>query len=572
MAETQDIWALIEARVKAMEPFYGQIDKTRKRLNLTPFAMKTFDGKNNLGSVINVTENRSATYMARIIAGLMSSKWQGVIEGDISKQAAHKIEEFLENNRQQADEFMLNEYGIASLDAWLCNHVCHTSLIGVRWMSKVEEGKYEVDCLPLDMRWTPFVLNRWAAPITFRSKEDLVQELEGFKETAANNEGFFFQMPAELKDTNNECRDYWDTEKNELWIEKQLVFQQPNPYGKLPFIFVYPPSGFMFRDKGFMEHESPGLLYLNEGLYDQLSRQLSIDATLGFDPVLPAYQRPVKNPVSDAISMPPPQRGESLDVPDGELFQLVPRPDINQAQIASRVEVTKLMDDAGPMTPRAYTTPPSAVEVVTEVELLDELQNPRYIALQMFREQLARLIIDQFIFVCGETTEPIKVGKRGRLKSFNVANLKDPDSYSISYQLMKQNKRLAIVNEARALAAWGRFPTSYIFKDILMVEDPAGWERALDLQQAKEADPALALFEMGVKYAEEAEEMSDENDADLKKFQAMMLIERGIAMVKARMNPQPQPLSEETREPKVPLEKGSANALIPLLGRGGGIV
>ena len=565
-----DTWALIDSRVKAMQPFYDQVDKTRKRLKLTPFAATDYDGKTTMKDVINVTENKSATYVMKIIASLLASRWQIVVEGGISKRDAHKIEQFIELATQQSDEYLLGEYGLAGIDTWIVNHICHTSLIGAQWMSSIEEGKYQVKCVLPDMRYAPFVQKKWAAPITFRDKEDLQEEIEGYAKEAEEGDSQF-SLPTDLKDTDNEVRDYWDKETNELWIEKQLVFRQKNTYGEIPFVFVWATSGFLFRDKGYLEHESPSLLYLNEGLYDQLSRQLSVDATLGFESLLPAYEYPTENPSADKTSRPPPRRGETLEVPEGELHQLVPRGDVNKAQLASRDEVSRMIDEAAPMSPRAYTSPPSAIEVATEVELLSELQNPRVIALKAFKEQLARLAIRQVILLgTGNSASSISGGATGRQGNFSVSDLKDPQRYSISYQFMKQNKRLAIVNEARALAAWGKFPNTYIFRDILSVEDPAGWERALDLQQAKAANPALALAEMAVRYAEEAEDIEDELEKDLKLWQSVMLTQDYVMLMRGRLQPSPANETQNLRE--ATKETGNAQGLIKMLGPGGGRV
>lgn len=552
-----DTWTIINTRMEALDKFYQQVDKTRKRLKLEKFTLTDFDGKTELKDVISITENRSATYAMRIIAALMSNKWQTTIEGDISKKNAFKIEEFIDKNLEQADQYMLEKYGLAGLDAWLCNHVCHTSLIGVEWLSYFEDGEYKVHCYPMDMRWTPFVLNKWYARIIFKGKDELEQELEGYEKTAKDNK-WEYTKPTGLKDTDNELRSFWDDTKNELWLDGKKIFEQPNPYKETPSVIVWPPSGFMFRDKGYLEYESPGLLYLNEQLYDQLSRQLSVDATLGFETVLPSYERETEDPGD--VSMPVPKRGESQDVAPGGRHQLVPRGDINQAQVASRNELTTIMSDAAPMAPRAYTQPPSAVEVATEVELLDELQNPRIIALQMFKEQLARKIIDQCITLSeGSYT----IGKRGRKKTFSVADLKDPDTYDISYVMLKQNKRLAIVNESRALALWGKAPMHYILRDVLSVDDPDGWMRQMELEEARRAMPELALFEGAIRYAEEAEEMEDEADRDAKNWQSMMLLSRYVKLMKGG-----QPTDEGLREAVTPT--GNTNAMA-MLGQGGAL-
>ena len=559
-----DIWTMITERQKVMDGFYKQVKKTRSRLNLDPYALLDFDGKTALSDVINVTENRSASYMSRIIAGLMTAKWQTVIEGSISKRDSFKIEQFVDANLQQADEYLVNEYGMAGLDGWLANHVCHTSLIGVQWLaSKGDDGEYKIHCLPVDMLWTPFVHNKWAAPITWRDKEDLLEELEKYEKVAKDSKGesYYYLKPDNLGDTDNEVRDYWNTEVNELWIAEKLVFRQPNPFKSLPFVFVWPPSGFMFRDKGYLKNESPGLLYLNQNLFDQLSRQLSIDATLGSESINPRYERPVKLP--GTASMPVPRRGESQDVGEGEMHQLVPRPDLNNAGMATRDEVRNLIEEANPISPKSYNTPPSAIEVTTEVELLDELQNPRVIALQMFKSQLARKMIQQYIALGGAA----EIGGEGLKSNFTVGDLKDPKKYKVNYRLMKQNKRLAIVNEARALAMWGKAPMKYILRDILSVEDPDGWEREMELEKAKAANPAIALADMAVKFAEEAENTEDEADKALLNHKSKMLVHDYVMLMRQRMNPAPVGEAQDVRE--ATKEKGNANALISLTGQAG---
>lgn len=559
-----DTWKLIDDRKDAMTGFYKQVDNTRKRLNLTPFEMIDPLSKAPMDDVVIVTENKSVTYTKRIIAGLMSSNWQTVVEGSITDKEARKIEQFIEDNLEQADEYILSKYGLAGLDTWLTNHVCHTSLIGVQWMSFLEDKQYKIHCLPVDMRWTPFVLNKFAAPITFRSKDDLLQELDDY-EKFATDRGLMFNRPANLKDNDNEVRDYWDEKKGELWVEKQMVFSQKNPYGTLPFVFVWPPTGFLFRDKGYLARESPSLLYLNENLYDQLSRQLTIDATLGFNILNPPMEYETDNPATDRVSRPTPRRGETQEVPTGELHRPVPTPDINRAELASREQVSRLMDEATPMTPRTYTTPPSAIEVATEVELLDELQNPRIIALQMFKEQLARLIIAQAIVITKGGS--LEIGKQGKKHNFSLDDLKDPKRYTVSYRLMKQNKRLAIVNESRALALWGKAPMKYILRDVLSVEDPDGWEREMELEKAKQANPAISLAEMAVRYAEEAEE-TEGTEQDLKNWQSMMLVHDYVMLMRQRMQPAQPAESQNLRE--ATKESGNAGGLIKMLGQGGG--
>lgn len=557
-------WGIIEDRIKALDSLYRRMDETKDLVYMTDFHLMGFDGK-VLNKVVNVTGNKGASYAHRVVSSLIAQGFQTVVEGDISKRDAHKVEDFLNANFDQTDVYLSETYGIPDLYSWLCNHVCIRGAIGAEWVSWIDNGEYKTHCLPCDMRYTPFVLNKWVAPVTFRMKDDLEVELEEYEKKAKDGWGEYTKITLK-SDEDNEARDFWDGEKNELWVNKQIVYTQPNTLEKPPFVIVFPPVGFMLRDKGFLEHEGEDIFFLIRKLDRELNRTLSVEQTFAFRQLYPAYEYETENydtQPSDAA----PETGEVDKRRKGELHQVVETGDMNRASQVARQDILNMMDEGAPLQPRAYTQPPSAVEVATEVELINQLQQSRIVALQMFRSNLCRMMIDQFIKITEGHKGELLIGQRGKRKQFSVAQLKDPERYSITSQLTGTNKRLQIVNESRALALWGRAPLKYILQDVLMVEDPDGWMRELDLQQARQADPALALFEMGVRYAEEAEEMSDEKDADLKKFQSMMLIERGIAMVKQRM--QPAPMSEETREPKVPEQKGSANALLPLLGRAG---
>lgn len=569
-----DSWEMVDARNKQLGNFYKRLDRTRNRLKLySPdgeidgFHLKDPLTGNNMTDVINVTENKSVSYMIRIIAGLMAGKWQPVVESGPGKKfgarAARKIEAFIEANLQQANEYLLSEYGLIDLDSWLCAHVCHTSLLGVQWVASIKDGEYHIHCLPVDMRWTPFVLNKWVAPTSWLDKDELEEELE--KMAKRLHEKAEYKKPSvKFKDTGNELIDIWKPETHELWVEKEKVFSEPNPFGEIPFDIIWPPTGFMFRDKDYLEFESPNVLYANEGLYDQLSRQMSVDATLGFNVIDPAYQYATKNPDATKPTQETPKRGQTVEVLEGEEHRPVPTPDINRAELATRDQVNGLIEGAAPTTPKQYNTPPSAIETITEVELVDQLQNPRIMALQRFKESLARRIIRQAIKLGGKG---YTVGKSGMLQDFNVSDLKDPKQYTVSYTMLKQSKRLAVANEARALAWWGRLPDEYIITNIMMVDDPHGLLKQIALMKAKALNPAIELSEQAVKYAEEADETEDEGEKQLLIMQWKTLVHEYVVIMRQRLNP-----AVETQQvTEAGQQKGNPNALTKMLGPGGGM-
>jgi len=115
-------------------------------------------------------------------------------------------------------------------------------------------------------------------------------------------------------------------------------------------------------------------------------------------------------------------------------------------------------------------------------------------------------------------------------------------------------------------AARGDLPLKVRLKDILKADDPDGIIRELGIEEARLADPAIALHELALRYVEEAEDIEDDDEADAKLIQAKMLTEQGVSIIRQRMQPQQTPMPVEA---KVPEKEGAGvDSLVPLLGGG----
>uniref|UniRef100_A0A6H1ZIK2 Portal protein n=1 Tax=viral metagenome TaxID=1070528 RepID=A0A6H1ZIK2_9ZZZZ len=521
-------WEIIDARIKAMSDRNKRMDDTATLLQWddNPYQLIKPDGT-ALRDAISVTPNLPKVFAHGVVADLIGGKWQTVVEG-VSARRAHVIEEFVEDNLTQADEMLLEKYGIPSLFSWLCNHVCVRWAIGARWVSQIVDGEYQIDCCPVDMRWTPFVRGRWVAPITFRSKDDLEEELEGYAKLAKSGIGKYVKSSFAGEDI--EVRDYWDDKVNELWVSGKLVYSQNNPWGYPPFVIVVPASGFMLRDKGYLRYEGEDILFLNAGLYKELARSISLEQTSGYAGLFPAYEYEVENPDASP-SMPPPKIDETIKVNKGERHEPVPRGDINRAGQTARVDIQNMISAGAPLSPKDYNTPPSAVLLAGETELIHRLQNSRKDALGIFKSQLARMMIGQFIQTGeGETS----IGRRGKKGKYSTVKLGDPDDYTISYHLSVKSKRQELANLAEFAAVYDKLPLEWNLTNILMADDPAGIIKDLELQKAKSINPAISLLEMAVQYAREASNMEDQIDADLKREQSRILTHEYVMAMRQR--------------------------------------
>ena len=570
MADTA--WDQLNKRMKQLQKRHNVMDESEKLANLIGFQLTDYSGKNYLDNVINVTSNKPVTFAEAVRDDLLAAKWQVVVEGDISSKQAHDIEQFIEDNLAQANEFLLNEHGIPDLDSWLANHVCVRSLIGVRWMAEVVDGEYKIDCLPVDMRWCgwPFGFN-WVAPIFFKNSDEFMNDPDfaGSREKIIENTDYAFV-------------DHWGEDNHEVWVVKgdtydptsskgTKIFEEKNSFKEPPFVIVLPASGFMLRGKGWIENMSPDIFWPNRNLYKELNRMLSIEQTRGMDILYPPYEREVESPTGQP-SKPVPKSGESLDVKKGELHQPVPRGDWSRASLTAREDILNLIDLGGISDMQQGQIGPNTPGVVLArlSELKHKKEKVRFDAVALMKANLMRLNIRQLLSL--DESGDVLIGKTGKRNKFNAKMLGDPDKYTISFKPLISSKEMEMVNISVAQASRGIVPEKIIVRDILQAEDPDEWERMLELDKAKAADPVIALHEMALRYVEEAEELEDDDDADAKLIQAKMLMERGVSIIKQRQQPMQPELPEEARVAGIEQPKANMQGLMSMpkmLGAGG---
>lgn len=567
MADNNTTWDLIATRIAELEDLYARMDETRQLLYMEEFKLKSWDGKHNLDNVINITGNGPAVLANAVVSDLMGAKWQVKVEGNIPDARARDIELFVEDNFAQADEFLLEQRGQTSLNAWLASHVATRSYIGVRWITRITDGKYVVDCLPVDMRWTPFRYGttglQWVAPITRRPTAELVEEFG--QEDALN-----------LPNTNavgrvigaadqREVRDFWDSKTNQIWVDGASIKETPNTFGTPPFVIVAPSVGFMLRDEGYLKHEAEDLFFLNRNLYKEWNRILSVEQTFAFRQLYPAFERETEQ-MDGRPAAPAPKTGEVRKVKKGELARQVPLGDMNQASQAARADFKGMLELGGisdaELGSAGLNRP--GIWFTKQFEIRQKMETGRLEAIKVMKEGLARLMIAQFQAM--ENSGKVKVGRRGAKHGFTPEMLGDPEDYSITIRFMVSSKTQEIMNMAQATAALSIAPEIVIVRDILKAEDPEGWIRQRELDAARRADPAIALFEMALQHVEEADRLNDDARADAKRIQSKMLTERGVALIRARQQPMP-PEDAQLPQPEEP--RGSSNPLTSLLGSKG---
>lgn len=559
--DEQNTNTLIDNKIAELTDLYTRMDDTRDLLYLTPYEMKGFDDK-KLNNVMNVTTNRPAVIVQNLVSDLMSAKWQVVVEG-VSQRQQHYIESFAQDGLDQIDE-QLGISGGYTLFDWFANHVCSRGIIGARFITTIDKDKYEIDCLPVDMRWCPFEFGKkaleWGANRTFRSAAQIKKDYPEWEGSAAN-----YWFGGYSKDI--EVRDFWNTKVNEVWIGGNKVKEQKNPFGQVPFVIVLPASGFMLRDSGYMKYEAEDALFLDINLFKTESQILTIQQTLGFGSIKPPYQKIVKQMDGEPPDAPP-DINETIKVGEGEEYKLLPRGDVNRAFMTAHQDIQALIEQGA----RTYGDLGSAgldrpgVWFTAQNEIRNKALMPRLKALARAKEQTIRMLIEQYRVLAKQTKkEKIEIGRSGKRRSYSIQQIGDPKDYFVSCSLKPQSKAQDVENLAQAITAKQLgMPMKQILTNILQVEDPDGVMREIEVEQAENANPVLKYANQGLRLIEQAESIQDntiddERNANTKLMFSRMLCRMCIDALKLQFQP-PMPQASSG---------GGTNALAALIAQGG---
>lgn len=561
-----DTLTIIKNRMEELKPLHDRMDRTRDSVYNTEYLMETLDSKAGarkyLGNVINVKMPYAPIIANTIINDLMDAFRQTIVEGNIPATMQRMIEEFIDDNRDAANERLVNSPWHASLFEIWSSHVCIRSFIGVRWASQIIDGKYHIDCLPLDMRYVAYEYGNdglnWVNNRSFRSKSSLeIQYAKELKEKGVSIQG--------KADVLIQVDDWWSSEKKELYVGDKLLVEQKNPFGKPPFVIAAPATGFMLRDKGYVAHDSEDILFLIRDILDELNRTISIEQTKAFETLRPPYVEPVEK-VDAKPAGKVPVTGQVKKYKKGEEPQLLETPDVNRAFLTAREDLSKVLQMGGvnDIDLGNVSQTVSAVWITAQAGIRKKFSGPRLKTISQAEQALARLMIEQAknAVELEEGSPDIVVGGIGRKRTYTAEKLGDPDKYTIRYEFRSQSKTEEIANLAQFEAA-PDLPYEWRLEHILGADDPKGIIRMKDFEEAKRSDPVIGLSEMGISLAREAEQIEDEQEADLKKLQSMMLIERAVALLKQRLQPAPMALPGEEVTPKES-PKGSPRPLMAL--------
>ena len=494
--ETTEEYKLVEAKREEMSPIFNRMDVDEALYFLNPYKMMQLDGKKEMEDVANITLNDSLLYVQKAIAILGGATRQTIVEGKgLSDKQTNTIERFLADIFYMVDE-NLPKRKIPGLDAFLNEQLGVRGRIAGRVCMRIDKERGLIpDVIPLDTRFYTDDTDGndiiWGAPWFRRAKTQIEREYnkKGDRLAQISIEGQFAEVV-----------DYWDSEKNIVFVDKQIIREQANTYGYVPFVCIICPVGSTLGTEDAVKHQGESLLWANRDLWDKKNEAATILRTLNIDSLFRALQ--LESLQGAKLSKPEksPYKQKTIHgVEMGGGYKPMPINDIKNATklFYSVLESSLQRGSLSAIDYGTLTFPLSNIAITQLTGSRNDIFLPRVETKAQFYLAFSRMIINQ----CIEINKKLELGKEGSKNSYTKADLEG--DYTVEYTFSTKSKEQEIADLQEATAARGIMPDEYILREIMRVENPTEMLIQLKAEQAERIDEVLFLFNRGKSLLEE---------------------------------------------------------------------
>ncbi len=531
---------------------YARMDKDRDIVFLNAYTLKGFKGgpyqDREIPNTVSMTMNRPAVFANAFTMLLQKSELQLEVEGKSDTQNK-KVEDYL-NDLYYTMDVGLKPYKIASLKAWLCNHVAIRGPIGARFTWD-KTGK--PSCLPMDMRFCPFETGPTGvskfAYHTWRSSASIKAEYEKVKGAVLSS------IPT---GTKIDVYDYWDNEKNVVLANGQTILEVENVYGFPPAVIDFPSTGFMLMDNGYEDKWAESIFFMIRDLIPEWNRLMSIQQTKAIEIIKPRYSHQVKDQTQAPQSYP--EIGANTPYNEGEEPHLLQSMDITQGFAGAEKSLDNAIQTGGISESELGNVDldRTAVWISAQTEIRNKSLIPRLECIESFYRQASEMLIRQYNLLDFE--DPIPLGRNSNKKQYKPKELGDPDTYTIDVRFMPDNSQQKIANYSLAISLKGTLSEDTIIRDVIQSDDPDGEIDKKRAEEARQSNPVIFYYDL----AERLLDIADTKFADEKQRyirQAKIMADRMVEEIhKSKQSTQPQQQGTQALQTK----QGNANALLTL--------
>lgn len=551
-AGSDPLWKMINDREGDFRELHKRMDEDKKLYLLDEYEMTKSDGQ-VVPDVQNVTMNDARTYADRATAILNQANMQPQAIGDLSAEQEKLVEDWMADLFLTVDErLMARDMGF--LYDFLIEQVMIRGRIASRNIIYQDTVTDTVipDVLPLDTRYFTYEYNgdglMWGCPKYGRSKAQLESEYD--EEIKQYHVGI---------QRLNYVQDFWDKDKNAIFINKKKVKEAENTIEEPPFSIQRSGAGTMMMDEGSLKDTGESIYAPVRGLYPEVNRLASILQTLNMLTFAGGYQ--YESDAGEGAGKPADPRGLWARVPveRGGGYKLIPVQDIKQS---TRLFFALLMAavQRGSLPNLDYgnlTFPLSAVAISKLTQTKDAIFVPRLQAMSLYYQQTVLMLKRQYV----KGGIPMKLGQKGIEREYKPADLDVAFSPIYKFYSTSPDQDAANTAIAQQQIAIG-MPQEWVYRETMKVKDPAGLLMQSRSERAERGDLANALFRLGHSQITEAERTHDDNlfiEAELTLQQLEVILRNRAQGGMAGIDAQGGGQSQQSVKP-----------LMPVFGGGGG--
>jgi len=472
---------MVKDKEAELQPLYARMDKDRDLYWLKPYKMLDRNGR-EIPDIECMTSNGPRTFGDRALAILSGAKRQTVVESDtLDDKKTTRIENFFRDIDIAIDE-RLQDIGISNgLDGVAQSQLAMRGYVSSRCELYMLGSKFVPDVMPWDTRFETYEYGvdgeKWGAYTTYRSS------------WAVNDEYNLILPPT----YSTEVIDFYDRMTNYVYVQNSLVRTRPHNLGYVPVIIEKTPTGAFLRDAEYIQHDGESIYAGSRELWEEKNKLMTILQTLTVASFFGGMQYAGPDGANAEKPELPPY-GVRFVVPvdkDGG-YKAMPITDIHNA---TRLNYNILETDIQRATfpPTEYGSlqfPMSAVGLVELGQCRDQVILPMLQAWALYRQKLARMIIDQV----KRKGLVLEIGVAGRKRRYTPADL-DGD-YSVTYKFANISPKDNIANVTISQSLGTLVSNDTKRRDYLRLDNPEGEEAKILSEMADQTIPELMIYEM----------------------------------------------------------------------------
>lgn len=459
---------------------------------VTSYEYEMLDANNEkIKSLIHVTMNRLRVFKTYVLASLDKADEKVVVESDDESVDTAIIENFIRYGFNSANLKLITGGGY-KLEPFFDEQACMTGEVAALVLFEMIQAKGETesylntDITPWDARYITY--EKGAEGLAWGAYE--VKMSKGVIES----EKWAIKNKFEITGKSAKVLNIWASDRNYVYVDGKLKFEQENPYGFVPICVQKVPIGTMMTGKDSLLYQGESIFFLVRDIIKEYNRCLSVLQSLNLLAVKPPLKQKKKGGgkaskhedlagLGTTVVMEPDEDVQRVDFGDAQRSMVFALREINKALDDGTLNRIMLGDIPGDM---------SAVALIQVEQGQGQVYMPRLGTRGLLKKQIAQMFIKQTLAM---ESSQIEVGTPGHKKTFKTKDIEGEYEIQFKYANKSPETDFARLSLARQYKDSDLMPELTILADVMKRDDPEGDLMELHRQRLRRIVPALRIYD-----------------------------------------------------------------------------